>query len=333
MATLPPEPALAPAELDSRLAANPVDLTALLAKADWSLRAGDRRSAGALYAAAAGSPDRDHSQASPDRVRAAQASMALQRAYVDHMMQTLSAAGFGRSQWHSRFAKALDIMTGQRPRNPVTTAWPQMPGVFFYPDLPDIDFIEADPDWAGEVEAATGAIASELDALRGAADAFEAYVSGQSGAAQNDYHGMLGNRDWSSLHLVENGARKARPASATLVALDAAPLCEIDGRTPSVLFSRLTAGAHIPPHTGMLNFRAICHLPIIVPGNGEIRVGGARRTWEKGKLLVFDDSVEHEAWNRSQEERIVLIFDIWKPEIEDIEKAQLRTLFGTVDSF
>ena len=144
---------------------------------------------------------------------------------------------------------------------------------------------------------------------------------------------MLGNRDWSSLHLVQNGARKAGPASATLRALDAAPLCEIDGRTPSVLFSRLTAGAHIPPHTGMLNFRAICHLPVIVPGNGEIRVGGARRTWEKGKLLVFDDSVEHEAWNRSHEERIVLIFDIWKPEIEDIEKAQLRTLFGAVDSF
>ena len=333
MASMPPEPALSPAEVDRRLAANPVDLTALLAKADWSMRAGDRRSAGALYAAAAGSPDPQHSQASADRARAMQASSALQQAYIDHMLQTLAAAGFRQADWHPRFRKALEIMMGQRRRDPVQTAWPQMPGVFYYPDMPDVDFVDPDASWAGEVEAATGSIARELEDLRAAEGSFEAYVSARSGAAQNDYHGMLGNNDWSSHHLIENGETKAVGGSATLQALQSAPLCEITGRTPSVLFSRLTPGAHIPPHTGMLNFRYICHLPIVVPGNGELRVGGARKSWQRGKLIAFDDSVEHEAWNRSDEDRIVLIFDIWKPEIEEIEKAQLGTLFGAVDSF
>ncbi len=334
MASLPPEPAIAPAEVDRRLADNPVDLAALLAKADWSMRAGDRRSAGALYAAAAGSPDAQHGPGSPDRQRAMQASGALQQAYIDHMLQTLAAAGHGQSDWHPRFQKALDIMTGQRARDPVQTAWPQMPGVFYYPDMPNVDFADlSDADWWNEVEQATEIIAAELDLVRDTEGTFAAYVHGQSGAAQNDYHGMLGNDDWSSHHLVENGAVQGDAPSATRDALARAPLCEIDGRTPSVLFSRLKPGAHIPPHTGMLNFRYICHLPIVVPGNGELRVGAARRAWERGRLMAFDDTVEHEAWNRSGEDRIVLIFDVWKPELEEVEKTQLRTLFGAVDSF
>ncbi len=334
MASLPPEPVLAPSDVDQRLAGNPVDLTALLAKADWSMRAGDRRSAGALYAAAAGSPDPQHGPGSADRQRAVHASGALQQAYIDHMFQTLAAAGHGQANWHPRFKKALDIMTGQRGRDPVHTAWPQMPGVFFYPDMPDVDFVDLSAEnWWGEVEQATDVIAEELGNIRNTEGTFAAYVQGQSGAAQNDYHGMLGNNDWSSHHLVENGTLQGDAQSATRDALASTPLCDINGRTPSVLFSCLTPGAHIPPHTGMLNFRYICHLPIVVPGNGELRVGGAKRSWERGQLMAFDDTVEHEAWNRSAEDRIVLIFDIWKLEIEEIEKAQLRTLFGAVDSF
>ena len=334
MNSMPPEPAIAPEEVDRRLGANPVDLTALLAKADWSMRAGDRRTAGALYAAAAGSPDAGHGPASPDRQRAARESIAVQQAYIDHMLQTLSAQGHTNADWHPRFAKAIGIMTGQRSRDPAGSRWPQLPSVIYYPDLPDVDFVTlSGAEWADAIEDATEAVQAELDEILASRDGFTAYVSGKSGGLQNDYHGMLGNAEWSSHHLIENGAILGHAGSPTLAALESAPLCEIAGRTPSVLFSRLKPGAHIPPHTGMLNFRYICHLPIVVPGNGALRVGATTREWQRGSLMIFDDTVEHEAWNRSGKDRIVLIFDIWKPEIEEIEKHQIATLFSAVDSF
>ena len=334
MSEQPPEPELAPEEVDRRLAADPLDLAALLARADYLARAGERRAAGAAYHAAARSPDKRFGANAPERARAAQGRDALQRAYIDHLYRSLDDAGMAASQLHPRFAKALALMTGQSARAPATTRWPSQPRLFFYPDLAAVDFVDPQRfDWATALEAQTDAIADELGRLLGDGSGFDAYVSDKSGAARNDYHGMLGNTDWSSHHLVENGQRHAAPESPTMEALAPVPLCDIDGRTPSVLFSLLKAGAHIPPHTGMLNFRYICHLPLIVPGDGALRVGGETREWERGRLLMFDDTVEHEAWNRSGSDRVVLIFDIWNPSLEDEEKAQLRALFAAVDSF
>jgi hypothetical protein len=82
-------------------------------------------------------------------------------------------------------------------------------------------------------------------------------------------------------------------------ALAKVPLSRIGSRTPSVFFSRLEPGAKIPPHTGMLNCRLICHLPLIVPAGCWLRVGNERREWREGELLIFDDSIEHEASNPS----------------------------------
>ena len=79
------------------------------------------------------------------------------------------------------------------------------------------------------------------------------------------------------------------------------------------LFSVLEPGTHIPPHNGMLNTRLICHLPLIVPPGCRLRVGSETRTVEAGKTMIFDDSMEHEAWNDSGETRVVLLFEIWRP--------------------
>src|SRR3546814_12126305 len=94
-----------------------------------------------------------------------------------------------------------------------------------------------------------------------------------------------------------------------------APLCDIPRRAPSVMFSLLRAGSRIPPHTGMINTRFICHLPLIVPGNGALRVGNSQRAWDYGKVMLFDDTVEPEAWNNSAEDRLVLIFELLRPAI------------------
>ena len=93
------------------------------------------------------------------------------------------------------------------------------------------------------------------------------------------------------------------------------------------MFSLLRAGARIMPHTGMFNTRLICHLPILVPPDCGFRVGNDTRRWEEGKLLIFDDSIEHEAWNNSGEDRVVLIFDIWRPELTEQERHEVAMLF------
>jgi aspartyl/asparaginyl beta-hydroxylase (cupin superfamily) len=118
-----------------------------------------------------------------------------------------------------------------------------------------------------------------------------------------------------------------------MAALARAPLPHVRGRDPMVLFSVLKPGAHIPPHSGFLNSRLICHLPLIVPQGCRLRVGNDLREWEKGKAWVFDDSIEHEAWNPSRETRVILLFDIWRPELTDEERGLVAALLEAMDSF
>jgi aspartyl/asparaginyl beta-hydroxylase (cupin superfamily) len=74
-------------------------------------------------------------------------------------------------------------------------------------------------------------------------------------------------------------------------------------------------------------------LPLIVPPGCGFRVGGETRAWEEGRLLVFDDTVEHEAWNHGDRDRILLIFDIWRPELDADERRAVTALFEAVDSY
>ena len=93
------------------------------------------------------------------------------------------------------------------------------------------------------------------------------------------------------------------------------------------MFSLLRPGARIAPHTGMYNTRLVCHLPLIVPPGCRFRVGNEVREWQEGKLLIFDDTIEHEAWNDGTEDRVVLIFDIWRPELSEQERREVAALF------
>ena len=115
--------------------------------------------------------------------------------------------------------------------------------------------------------------------------------------------------------------------------MNALDLTRIGARAPSILFSRLAPGARIPPHHGVMNARLICHLPLIVPPGCGFRVGGETREWNEGELLVFDDTVEHEAWNDSSSDRIILIFDVWRPEITIEERRAITALFDSVDNY
>ena len=85
------------------------------------------------------------------------------------------------------------------------------------------------------------------------------------------------------------------------------------------LFSVLEPGTHILPHCGPSNYRLRLHLGLVVPEGCRIRVGDETRTWEEGRVLVLDDSFQHEVWNDSDSQRIVLIVDIWHPDFSEKE--------------
>ena len=78
------------------------------------------------------------------------------------------------------------------------------------------------------------------------------------------------------------------------------------------VFSALEPGTHIKPHVGYASAVLRCHLPLVVPPECALRVGPEIRSWEEGKCLVFDDTTEHEAWNRSDQVRVVLMIDFAK---------------------
>lgn len=100
-------------------------------------------------------------------------------------------------------------------------------------------------------------------------------------------------------------------------------------------FSALAPNTHIKKHNGPTNKKLRCHLPLVVPPNGScrLRVGDEIIHAKEGKCFIFDDSFEHEAWNEDPtHSRIVLIVDVWHPDLSGAEKkffsflrnAQLR---------
>jgi len=97
-------------------------------------------------------------------------------------------------------------------------------------------------------------------------------------------------------------------------------------------YSFLKPHTHIQPHKGYTKMVLRCHLPLIVPPGNKcaIRVGDETKEWEEGKLIIFDDSFEHEAWNRSDQNRAVLMFDIpnplWGYSAYEISKYKIENL-------
>jgi aspartyl/asparaginyl beta-hydroxylase (cupin superfamily) len=238
----------------------------------------------------------------------------------------LAQRGLPEERWSPRLREALEVAAGRRKH------YRQQPTAFTYPGLPAVQFF--DPSqfaWVSEIEAATAAIREELvSLLETNAGDFRGYVQHNTVAPEAN-RALLGTKDWSILPLCENGwlvPRVVERCPRTWEAVLQAPLPRISGWGPTVVFSLLKAGARIAPHTGMFNTRLICHLPLIVPPGCRFRVGNEVREWEEGKLLILDDTIEHEAWNDSEQDRIVLIFDIWRPELSEQERFELTALFS-----
>lgn len=307
----------------------------LLARGGSFAQAGDARAAASFFAAALRAARSAGELPAPLLAELERAEAFLRQAAADyqaHLEHSLAAADAG-----PRLDEALAILLGRQPLPPSPVAYPQRPSVFHFPGLPQRAFYEREEfDWAPPFEAASPAIRGEVEALLAAGADFRPYVEGEKDRPERDFHGLQGDPSWTAFYLWKDGRlieENAERCPRTVAALRNVPLSRIGARTPSILFSLLRPGAHIPPHHGMLNARLICHLPLIVPPGGWLRVGGETRAWEEGKLLIFDDSVEHEARNPTDRLRVVLLFDVWRPELSEAERRGLSKIFEAIDGY
>ena len=326
--------ARAHAAADRALSLAPRSVRALIAKADICAAAGDTRAASSFYAAVIRNAP-PIAQLSPEQQsdirRAQEMRERYAREYESFLHEKLDAAGFDPADASARFRQSLDLMMGRK------RIFLQQPQQYYFPGLPQIQFYErAMFPWLDAVEAATENIADELRDVLKNASLFQPYVEEDANRPRRDDDRMTNTEDWTAYYLWRDGKiveNQAARCPKTIRAMEGVPLCAIPGRTPSVLFSQLRAGARIPPHTGYINARLICHLPLIVPEHCGFRVGNEVRAWQRGKAWVFDDTIEHEAWNDSGETRVILLFEIWRPELSDEERALVSTLMQAVDSY
>ena len=207
----------------------------------------------------------------------------------------------------------------------------QQPVNGHFPYLPAIEFFERDQfPWLTALEAKTGDIRGELESLLAERDrGFRPYVAFDPTLPANQWAELNHSPRWSAWFFWEDGVRQEEncarcPATAAL--LDALPLLDLPGKGPTAMFSILEPRTHIPPHTGSNNVRTTVHLPLVVPEGCGLRVGSQTRAFEAGKAWAFDDTIEHEAWNDSDEPRAIFILDTWNPLLSEAERAAVRVV-------
>lgn len=197
-----------------------------------------------------------------------------------------------------------------------------------YPFLPADEFFDRSHfPWIKELEAHTDVIRAELQGiLDDPGEQLRPYVRMDEGTPQNKWSKLDQSLDWGACFLWEHGEPNLpvhRRCPRTAALLERLPILRIPRRGPAAFFSVLRPHSHIPPHTGVTNTRAIIHLPLIVPPDCGFRVGAEVREWVEGKAFAFDDTIEHEAWNRSDQPRAVLIIDAWNPHLTEREREAI----------
>jgi hypothetical protein len=320
--------------LTARISAARSDIGAILTMAEAKRRAADDRAAESFYKLALATAGRLGNVPQPLAPALARAEAFLaetEQRFAEHLFGKLDEAGVRSSTAPPRVAEALRLLSGEQ------QLYLQQPNMFYFPGLAQRAWWDAaEFDWAAGVEAAADDIAKELKRLIDAGEgAFLPYVTASPDRPPPN-NPLLDKPDWGAAWLLKDGEvaeGMADACPATLAALSLAPQPVIPKRAPLALFSRLKPGTHIAPHHGMLNTRLICHLPLIVPDGCGLRVGAETREWRAGELTIFDDSFEHEAWNQGVSDRTVLLFEIWRPDLTDEERAQLTLIFGAIDSY
>lgn len=161
-------------------------------------------------------------------------------------------------------------------------------------------FDPTDFAWTATLEQRWTEILAELDRLE--ATAFEDWPEVN-----------LYGRGWTAYALYFLGKRF--PDNCAVCPVTDEIVSSIPGMK-SAGFSRLEPGTHIRPHQGYSHSLLVAHLGLVIPPGCAIRVGNEQRGWTPGKMMIFDDMVDHEAWNRGDQTRTVLLLEVLRPGLD-----------------
>lgn len=212
----------------------------------------------------------------------------------------------------------------------------QQPSFLFFPGLPATPYLDLRLfPWLDAMEAQFPAIRAEL-MQRLESDTGRERVFGSEALEKENLRGLKSPPSWNGYYFYRHGVRREENCAAcpaTAAALESLPLARVREHAPEVLFSVFTPGTHLLPHRGVTNTRVVGHLALIVPEDCALSVAGEAYAWEEGHVVVFDDTYEHEAWNRSDRTRVVLIFDLWSPHLTEIERVAVQKLVEAIGDF
>lgn len=321
--------------LDGALRADPRSYMALLMKGSLLERMGQPRQAGPVYGVALALAPPEQQMDEPTR-RAMSRARDVHGRYVAELGSFIrQEIGIAGETHRSAESRRIDLFIDTTLR--VKRNFRQEPTDFFYPGLPAVEFHERDEfPWLADLEAATQAIRGELLEILAGDSGFTPYIAYPDGAPLDQWAELNHSPRWSAFHFYHFGQRNeenCRRCPRTMEALAALPQPQVPNRMPAAMFSVLQPRTRIPPHTGVANVRLVTHLPLIVPPGCGFRVGNETRSWKPGEAWVFDDTIEHEAWNESDSPRVILICDIWNPRLSPGERELIGGMMLAMDRF
>lgn len=314
--------------IEKALALEPRHLPALLQKGAYLEDTGDPRNAARTYqnVLACLAPGAEVPANLKDAFAHAKSMVdadlaALTTALEEPLAEIRARHGGARQR---RVDLCLDTLMGKR------RAYHSQPTWMYFPELPAIEFFErSDFPWLDEFEAASNEIRAELlRVLVADREGLQPYIDFPDGMPLDQFRELNRSRRWSAYFLwnqSEAVAGHIAKCPVTARMLETTPRCRVKGRAPTAFFSILDANTRIPAHTGVTNTRCTVHLPLVVPPDCGFRVGATTREWIPGQAWVFDDTIEHEAWNLSDTPRAILIFDIWNPLLTAAERDMIQT--------
>ncbi|SEK38532.1 Aspartyl/Asparaginyl beta-hydroxylase [Colwellia chukchiensis] len=259
----------------------------------------------------------------PTRLRSHAAHLAL----CDHFTQ-LHSQSIKSNNNSDKIAAAIWPQTHNQGFNYPSKQ--QQPHLFYIPSLTAKGIHDAsDFAWSKTLEAHFEDLSAEFSNLQALIKTHGVpYLA--KGNYIEGFEALTGSKNWTALNLYKDGVANEKllakmPKTAKMLAQ--LPLYKMNDNPYEVFFSLLKPGQHITPHFGQSNHSLTVHLPIIVPKGGYLTVAGENIAWQVGKVIVFDDSFEHEAINPTDEDRVVLIFSIWHPELSATEQEDILASF------
>lgn len=236
-----------------------------------------------------------------------------------------------------RVDRAIAAFVGEgdaRPQDPR-----QRPKFFYFPDLPSEPYLDpARVSGAKALNAAFDAIRAEALDLVAQGVKLPGFVDVKPGDRIDNYlGGDAAKPAWDAFFFFRHGRRydehHARCPS-TSEALSAFDLFHLEGQAPEACFSFLAPHTTIKPHYGVSNVRLVMHLPLVVPPDCALNlIGVGEHVWREGELMLFDDTYQHEAWNRSDQVRIVLLMDCWHPDLTPVERDAVGRMIRAAAEF